>query len=282
MFQKLDSKVLEKLRQIIHDLKILPIAREETTRILNSRKFKIILFVMFLPVIIFLLESGELNPADYGIDATVLAFEQAAGGNIISFWVALPAQFLVILIASELIAGEVENETLTLLIVKPVRRADILFGKLLAFIISILFITFVPLLGFAGLTTLVYQGGRSGFWEILKGPFAFGEGVLILGLLTVGCYAIMFSSITRKSLYGALASLLTLFLFNLFVPNLSFLGPSYTLEYRLGLILEEGYRLAVESKIYSGDPVLTFAILSWLNILFLVIALIALFRREMP
>jgi len=237
---------------------------------------------MLLPVIIFLLSAGEINPADVGVDATVRAFEMGAGANILEFWVALPAQFLVILVASELIAAEVENETLTLLITKPIRRADILFGKLLAFLICIFLITIVPLLGYAGLTTLVYQGGRKGFWEILWGPFALGEGVMILGLLTVGCFAIMFSSTTRKSLYGALASLLTLFLLNLFVPNLSFLGPSYTLEYRLGLIPEEGYLLAAETKVYSGDPLLTLAILTWLNVLFLIVALIALFRREMP
>lgn len=282
MLQKLETRVLNRLRSRFHHLKLFPIAREETTRILNSRKFKIILFVMLLPVIILLLSAGEINPADVGVDATVLAFERGGGENILDFWVALPAQFLVILIAAELIAGEVENETLTLLIVKPIRRADILFGKLLAFLICILVITIIPLLAFAGLTTLIYQGGREGFGEILWGPFALGEGVLIFGLLTIGCFTILFSSLTRKSLYGALASLLTLFLFNLFVPNLSFLGPSYTLEYRLGLILEEGYRLATETKIYSGDPLLTLAILTWLNVMFLAVSLIALFRREMP
>lgn len=281
MFQKIGANIVDKLKQWIHHLKLLPIAREETTRILNSRKFKLIILVMMFPVIILLLSAGEIQPADVGFEATVRAFEISAGANILEFWGSLPAQFLVILIASELIAGEVENETFTILITKPLRRADILFGKLLAFIISIFLITLLPLLTYAGLITVIYKGGREGFLEILKGPFTLGEGVMLLGLLTVGCFAIMISSTTRKALYGGLSSLFALFLFDLFVPNISFLGPSYTLEYRLGLILEEGYRLVAETKIYSGDPLLTLAILSWLNVLFLVGALIALFRREM-
>ncbi len=282
MLQKLDTKVVDKVQQRINQLKLLPIAREELSRIFRSWKFKFVVLIMMLPVIILLLGAGEIQPADFGVDATVYAFELNAGANILEFWAALPAQFLVVMIAAELIAGEVENSTLTLLLTKPIRRADILFGKLLAFLICLVCITVIPLTAFAGLITLIYRGGRDGFFEILWGPFALGESVMILGLLTIGCFAIMLSSVTRKSLYGALSALLFLFLFNLFVPNFSFLGPSYTLEYRLGLILEEGYRLVAETKFYTGDPILTFAILVWLNILFLVIALIALFRREMP
>lgn len=281
IFRKIGINFAEKLNQWINHWRLLPIAREETTRILNSRKFKLMILVMMFPVIILLLSAGEIQPADIGIKATVRAFEISAGTNILEFWGSLPAQFLVILIASELIAGEVENETFTLLITKPLRRADILFGKLLAFIISIFLITIFPLLAYAGLITVIYKGGREGLLEILKGPFMLGEGVMLFGLLTVGCFVVMISSTTRKALYGGLSSLLALFLFDLLVPNISFLGPSFTLEYRLGLILEEGFRLMTETKIYSGDPLLTLTILIWLNVLFLAGALIALFRREL-
>jgi len=156
------SKLAEYYRQIM-SLKSFIIAENELRRIIGSKKFKLMLVIMFLPDIIFLLSSGGTTPVETGVNVSLEEFWTEAGANILNFWTGLPAQILVILVVSEMLAGEYENETFKILITKPVKKSELVLGKWLAFVVSMFLMSLFPILLLALLICLMYGGG----WDAL-------------------------------------------------------------------------------------------------------------------
>jgi len=267
----------------IRNFKFFVIAEYELRRILGSKKFKLMLAVMLLPDIFFLLGSGGMPPVETGLNVCLEMFWKEAGGNILNFWAGLPAQILVILLASELLAGEYENETFKLLITKPVKKSEIVLGKWLAFFVSMVLINLLPVLLLALLICLVYGGYWDAFFAIFSYDLWVGELTVVIGLTVVGTFTLLLSSLLSKSLYAALTSFVIILLYQIFIPQITwFENPSqYTLSYQLGVILEEmGFVISPEGRLYEGDIYVTLPVFYTLNLLLLIAAIISVFFKE--
>jgi len=182
-----------------------------------------------------------------------------------------------------LLAGEYENETFKLLITKPVKKSEIVLGKWLAFLVSIVLINLLPVLLLALLICLIYRGGWDAFIAILSYDLWVGELTVVIGLTTVGTFTLLFSALLSKSLYAALSSVVIILLSQIFVPQVTwFENPlQYTLSYQLGVILEEmGFVISPVGRLYEGDIYVTLPVFYTLNLLLLTAAIISTFFKE--
>ncbi len=273
--------LIEKGLSRILDAKIFLVAGEEVRNVFKTMKFKFLLFVMSLPILIHLLAPSEMGDSVGGIPGF---FQRLAGDTILNYWTAWAAQILVVFLAADMIAGEEEKDTLKILLTKPVRKSDILLGKILGFLIYIGFITTFVLTSFS--LVLIWQegGDYDDYWEISLKYLVPGEFVVLIGLFTVASLSIMLSAGMKRSLYAGLTGLLLVFGHSIFGPILfgaeSITTFEFTLAYQLGVLLEQFYVLAPNKNLYEGDPLTAFTILTSLNFIFLSIALFLFYRRE--
>jgi len=276
------KELLVKIYWGIRNIKFIVVMEYELRRIIGSRKFKLMLAVMLLPDIMFLLGLGGITPAETGVDICLEEFWRQAEDLILNFWTGLPAQLLAILIASELLAGEYENETFKLLVTKPVKKSGVVLGKWLAFLISMVLITLLPLLLLALLISLAYRGYWDALIAILSYDFWAGELTMMVGLTTIGTFTLLFSAFLSKSLYAALSSFAIILIYQLLVPSIAWLeNPlQYTLSYQLGVILEELGFVLPEGRMYEGDIYITLPALYIVNLLFLTVAIVSVFFKE--
>lgn len=276
-------KALRWLLESVSKVKILTIAEMEFRRIISSRKFKLMLAIMLLPDIIYLLSLGNINPAFGGTKVCLEEFWRQAGEFILDFWTGIPAQLLAILIASELIAGEFDEGTFKLLLTKPIRKSSIVLGKWIAFSLCMIIISLPSLLVLAIIVSIAYRGGWSALSTIASHDMLIGEVAILLGLITYGTFTMLLSSAFSKPLYVALTAFSFLTLYQLIIPNISWLeNPAkYTLSYHLGLFLEEcGFVLSPGGKLYKGDLWISLLSIYSLNCILLVLSIIIVCRRE--
>ncbi|MHA2271862.1 MAG: ABC transporter permease [Candidatus Hodarchaeales archaeon] len=264
----------------ILDAKPILIASEEIRNVFKTLKFKFMLFVMLLPVLLQILTSEQTNNTIGGIPGL---FQRLAGGQILGFWTGWAAQILVIFLAADMIAGEEENDTLKILLSKPVRKSEILLGKMLGFAIYIGVVTTIVLWGFGVVLIWQENGGYDDFWDIILKYLLPGVSVVLLGLITCASLTVMLSAGLKRSLYAGLTGLLLVFGHAIIGPIL--LGEEladfeFTLNYQLGILLEQFYLLSPAENVYEGDPLTAFVLLVSLNLIFLSTALILFYRRE--
>lgn len=110
-----------------------------------------------------------------------------------------------------------------------------------------------------------------------------GEFIILLGLLTCASLAIMLSAGLKRSLYAGLIGLLVVFGHAIIGPIVfgeTASGFEFTLGYQLGVLLEQYYTLSPGRNTYKGDLLSAFAAIISLNFLFLSVALVLFYRRE--
>ncbi|MGQ4833738.1 MAG: ABC transporter permease [Candidatus Asgardarchaeia archaeon] len=276
--RKISNKFLRK----IYQSKIISIAIMELSSLVPTKKFLGIFIVMLFPVIVGNFPAIE-NVAKMSVENFVREYEKNVGGVILSFWTGLPGQIIAIMISSEYIAGEFDKETLKLLFTKPIKKADIIFGKLLSFITSMLIVMIPTMLLYTGAFVLIYEKGYDEFIAIFSESYWIGLGIILLGLIFVASIGLVISSVMKRPLYAALAAIIFLIGIQLFIGLIPFVKEPthYTFTYQLGVILEEVYYLS-DTNLYKGDPyaALTFFIAG--TIVNLIITEIALIKKEVP
>ncbi|MCD6515082.1 MAG: ABC transporter permease subunit [Candidatus Odinarchaeota archaeon] len=274
----ISNLILEK----IYQNKIIAIAAMELSMLIPTKKFLAIFLVMLFPVIVASYPSID-NLNKIPITEFVRYFEKDIGNIILSYWVGLPGQIIAIMIASEFIAGELDKETLKLLFTKPMRKIDIILGKLIAFIILMLTVMIPVLLIRTSAFILIFNKGYDELVAILSSSFWWGLGIIMLGLIFISSLGILISSLMKKPLYAALAAIIFLVGIQLFIGLIPFISDPtrYTFTYQMGVILEEVYYLS-DSNLYRGDPLLSLTFFVTATIIDLIIAEIALIRKEVP
>lgn len=264
----------------ILDAKPILIASEEIRNVFKTLKFKFMLLVMLLPLLLQILAPEKMGNTIEGIPGL---FQRLAGGQILGFWTGWAAQILVIFLAADMIAGEEENDTLKILLAKPVRKSEILLGKMLGFVIYIGIVTTVVLYGFGVVLIWQENGSYDDFWDIVLNALFPGVAVVLLGLITCASLTVMLSAGLKRSLYAGLTGLLLIFGHAIIGPVLfgeELANFQFTLNYQLGILLEQFYVLSPAENVYEGDPLTAFTLLVSLNLLFLSTALLLFYRRE--
>ena len=281
--KKLSVKTLVK-RAItkLYNIKALTIAFMEFSTFVKTKKFWAIFLVILFPVVVEYFPPIE-NLANISVTEFLRHFEKTFSNPLLNFWTGIPTQIIAAMIASELIAGEMDRETLKLLFTKPMKKVSIILGKFVAYLM-ILLTLFIPTLAiYSVYYTLMYEKGVTEILAIITGPYIWGLTIVVLCISFVGSISIALSSLFKKPLYAALATILLIVGVQLFSGLIPFVKnpQKYTFTYQFGVILEEVFYLG-GSNIYRGDPYLsvTFFIVS--SILALIVAEVALVRKEVP
>lgn len=248
--------------------------QEFSSSLKKSLKMRILLFLFAVPFLLTWLFPQTLVNDD--IDR-YLANRMLNYFGIINFdFIALITQIILIMASAELIARELEEKTLPLLIIKPINRSDILIGKFLGL--------FLPVFVF-------YSGSL--FLQVIDFYFKYGWSVeelitrIISSWLPVICMGalgfsfliiltIFFSLMFSRGIYGALASIV-FFIGNdiLFVNN-----PEIRFSYQLGVVIEEMVDLGKINIYQAHDPLFILIGLISLLIFLFNLTLIMLYRRE--
>jgi hypothetical protein len=87
-----------------------------------------------------------------------------------------------------------------------------------------------------------------------------GVLAVVVGATIIGTITLMFSASSTKSLYAALSAFIVTLLYQIFIPQLTWLENTgqYTLSYQLGVILEElGYVISPAGRLFEGDLYIT-------------------------
>lgn len=268
--------------QKLHDNKAITIAIMETITIMRSKKFIIFLAIFLLPVLTVYFPPIS-NAESLNVDNFVMKFETIAGNLILSYWASLPTQLVAVFIASEYIAGEYDRQTLKLLFTKPLRKVDIILGKMLSFIVVSLVLILPSYLLFVSYFVLYYNCKYDVFATIISSSFWYGTGIIFLTLFFVASFAVAVSSIMKRPLYAALTAIISLIGIQLFANMIPLIEEpeKYTITYQVGIMLEELYYLS-DLNLYEGDPIFTFSFFVVMSLIFLMIAELSLIKKEVP
>lgn len=268
----------QRISLFFHQFRWFIIAHEEFIDTVKSRKYRFFLLALLIP---FLIALATLPPgSDTGVKVSVKAFEEGVGEFIGSYWAAWPGQILAILLAAEFIAGEYENETLRLLLVKPLHRYEILLGKFIAFLATLTLAIFAALFVYDGVVIMRHGGGKSGLWKSLPALFG-GLFIVMLVLLTVAIITAFFSTISTKSLHAALFSIILTLFYTLILAIITSKEPDkFALQYQAGVIYSEFFRTS--GTTFTGDYKNALIAFGIVNIIALIATLIALNRKEIP
>ncbi|MCD6483813.1 MAG: ABC transporter permease subunit [Candidatus Odinarchaeota archaeon] len=266
----------------VYEIKTLTIALMEFTTFVKTKKFWAIFLVILFPVIVAYFPPID-NIANISMQEFLRHFEQTFSDPLLNFWTGIPTQIVAAMVASELIAGELDKETLKLLFTKPLRKVSILLGKFTAYLLILLSV-FIPTLAiYSVYYVLMYGKGYEEIVAILSGPYWWGIALVVLCISFVGSISIALSSMFKKPLYAALATILLIVGVQLFSGLIPFVTDpqKYTFTYQLGIVIEEVFYLG-GSNIYKGDPYLAVTFFVTSSIIALIVAEFALIRKEVP
>ncbi len=282
--------VFKKIKSAIQDSPLLILARHQIRQTMGSRRFFIILFALILPIgvqIIYepapaattvddLRDFYEPFDAKYVLNLfSPLGVERVPFGNLAS----LIFIIFLILTCSEFLAQEYEEKTISILLVKPLRRSDIIFGKLLGFFFLLSTLEFLILLSHATALAWQMQASTEALMTILIFSLPIIQVIFILGLLFISTFMIMLSAFFNKGLHAALTGILIFFGDEIFVRAI--VGTEYRLEYQIGIILEEFVSIS-NDNLYSGDYLFSLDVLIISITSFLLLTMIIFYRREFP
>lgn len=147
----------------------------------------------------------------------------------------------VLILTSGMISDEIEEQTLTYLLIRPVPRSLIYLVKLLATILVSAALTFV----FTLLAIVVIHWGEPNFWgEIVPGRAARIAGLLSLSTLAYGSLFGLLSLVLRRSLAVGVAYIVV---FEGIFANIDFVVRRATVMYHLRILAERWLGLHVET-----------------------------------
>lgn len=251
----------------------------EFTRLIKSRKLKVLFIITLFPSIIYLLNP---NPSGTGSDAMVESFETLMIDLLPNYWLGIIGQFIAIILMSDLLASEIDKGTIRLLLARPVRHAEIVISKFLAGLAILTVLYGSPYSVIWLYNPLVYGAGLEGLWNGLPDLLlVLGATLLILALL--GSLAMMVSVIITRPLYASLAAFGAVFLLEFLIPQIPYIGGAeqYTITYQVSVILNSGFnKLSLPS--ISGDPLSTLIYTCILTLIFIVASWIILSFRDFP
>ncbi|MHA2363312.1 MAG: ABC transporter permease [Candidatus Hodarchaeales archaeon] len=256
---------------------ILIFQQEFGSAIKKSWKIRILLFLLILPFLASWLLPQSLTPEDFdrylAIDRLLNYF-----GIINVDVVSLIMQILLIISSAELLAREIEDDTLQLLIVKPINRSEIFFGKVLGLYLPIMILYSLSLLLEVINFSLKFNWSIDetlnrmiSSWLPVVAVGCIGFGILIL-------VTVFLSLLFSRSIYGALVSLIFFLVSDLFFVN----DSEWRFKYQLGIVIEEMVDLGKENLYKANDPLLILGFLIFTFILIINMNLILLYRKELP
>ncbi len=251
----------------------------EFKRLLHSIKFKILLVIMAFPAVIYLLNP---QPQGTGIEAMRKAFQSLMIDLIPNYWAGIIGQFIIIILMSDLLAGEIDKGTIRLIISKPVRVSEILIGKFIAgtSVMCILFL--VPYAIIWLYNPVVYHTGISGLTKSFQDlVLAFASTLLVLASL--GALTMAISVIVTRPLYASLSTFGIVFLLQFIIPQIPYIThpERYTLGYQTIILLKSSFDLN-QIAAFKGNPSYTALFFGGVIILLLVISWVTLSKREFP
>lgn len=251
----------------------------EVPRLIRSKKLKVMLALMFLPVLVYFFSHESIT--EYSTKAFQISLQVTFSNYMVSFWASVIGQPMVIILMSELLASEIDRGTMRLLLTKPIRKSEILFGKLFAGMTGLAVIFGVPHLILYVYMVLLYKRGFGGFTATI-GDILLALGVTLLVLGTLGAFSMFLSVMLSRPLYASLASFGVIFVAQFILPQLPFSDDPerFTLNYQLGVLLKKGFTLHTGLDAYKGDPTTSALFFGAVMLLSLIFALIGLYRRE--
>ena len=191
----------------------IPIIIEETvTSFIKEKRFYIsIVYYVLLPIILVLGGSGSaLIQTGTGI---AIYYAQLNTSFFIKslFLTFFPGQIFLVILSSDQIAGEVESDTLSLVLSRPTYHSEIIIGKYLG-LLTILAILQIPSLSFIYYFNLIRYGAAFpfAFWSSLDEFIAMLIIILLIQSMILAL-ALLISSTFDRSLYAILSSILGLF-----------------------------------------------------------------------
>jgi ABC-type transport system involved in multi-copper enzyme maturation permease subunit len=261
------------------------IAKDVLSSSLKEKRFYLAaIYFVLIPVVLnifnnigsTLVQSGSGIALYYAQTAILQEFKSI----YISFFL---GQILLVILAADLIAGEVEHGTISLLKTKPVYDSEIILGKFLGSmgVISILDLPAIIYIYFSFLTKLdaTWPGAYFGTLdEIIMALI-----VLLLLQSIIVAMTIMLSTVFAKTLYAILASLLALFIISTISTGMVAAGEEYnylSFEWLLDAIMPYIFYHVEPMEIDLPGLFSFLGIFILIPALFLFIAIISLRRRE--
>ncbi len=275
----------QRLQRILNSLEVAKesplwvVFSTEFSRLMKSRRFKILLAVMIFPAVIYLFSP---NPNDEGIDAMRKAFQGLMVELLPNYWVGIIGQLIIIILMSDLLASEIDKGTVRLLIARPVRISELVAGKFLAGMGVIAVMLAVPYVTIWLYNPVVYGAGLDGLQKSL-GDLLLSLGVSILVASLLGALSMLVSVAISRPLYASLTTFGLIFLLQFILPQIPYVhNPrQYTLGYQTVVLLKGSFD-KVSLSSFSGDPSTTSISLAAVTLTLLVLTWGAMMRREFP
>ncbi|MFA4645683.1 ABC transporter permease [Pyrococcus kukulkanii] len=253
----------------------------EVSRILKTRRFKVMLATMLLPVVVHFFTHEEVM--EYGAKILERSFQIVTSEFMVNFWLGIIGQLVAIILMSDLLASEIDKGTIRLLLTKPIRKSEIVLGKFLAGITSIAILFGVPYLILQIYEVLLYKAGFEGFKATFD-DVLYATGVTLLLLGALGSLAMLLSVIVSRPLYASLSAFALVFVAQFILPQLPFFDnpERFTLNYQVGVLLKRHFTLHTGLDAYKGDPNTTILFFIDTILLTLLLTLLGIYRREYP
>ncbi|AIF69623.1 ABC transporter permease [Palaeococcus pacificus DY20341] len=253
--------------------------QNEIIRLLKSRRFKVMLSVMLLPVVVYFFTHEEIT--EYGVKALERSFQINMSEFMINFWMGVIGQLIVIILMSDLLASEIDKGTMRLLLTKPIRKSEIVIGKFSAGMTALAVLYGIPYLTMQIYGVLLYKSGFEGFTSTLN-DFLFALGVTLLLLGSLGAFAMFLSIIVARPLYASLASFAVVFIAQFIIPSLPFFDnpERFNLSYQVGVLLKKGFSLHTGLDAYKGDPNMSALFFLSIILISLILTLVGIYRKE--
>ncbi|MDV3103204.1 ABC transporter permease [Thermococcus waiotapuensis] len=251
----------------------------EIIKLLRSRKFKVLLAITLFPSVIYLLSP---NPSGSGVEGMRKAFQTLMLDLLPNYWLGIIGQLIVIILMSDLLAGEIDRGTIRLLIAKPLCLSELVAAKFLTGLGTLLLLFGIPYAVIWLYNPVVYGAGVDGLWEGFS-DLLYVLGVTALLMASIGALSMLLSVVISRPLYASLATFGLTFLLQFLIPQIPYISNpgSYTLGYRAVLLLRGGFR-EVDLSRFQGSPEYTALFFLSSTVLLPVLTWAALERREFP
>ncbi|WP_297436244.1 ABC transporter permease [Thermococcus sp.] len=249
----------------------------EFRRLIRSRKLKVLFLATFFPAFIYLLSP---NATGSGVDVMLKAFQSLMLDLIPNYWLGIIGQLIVIILMSDLLAGEIDRGTIRLLLTRPVRLSEVVTAKFLAGLGALAVLFGIPYTVIWLYNSVVYDTGANGLWNGLP-DFLLALGATLLVLAALGALAMLVSVIITRPLYASLATFGVVFLLQFLLPQIPYIkNPErYTLGYRAVVLLKAGFD-KVDLSAFVGDSAYTAVFFGAVVLLFLAAAWAVLVNRD--
>lgn len=272
------SKVNNTLAEVITPLKfVYLIANHEIiSSVKRSWKIKIILGLFLLPAILNLFFPPSITEDSVGYYLGVVRTVNMFGIVQVEL-IGLVTQLLLIMLASEVITKEIEEETFQLFVVKPIYRSEIYFGKSIGFVLPLT-------VAYTSAILLDYVRFGFGFgWSVDEYLNFLVDTILpivaigSLSLAIIASATIFLSLIFGRSIYGALVSLVVFFGDDLFFVG----SPEFRFKHLVGVVVEEFVFMSKENLYPAYDPLVILLMLVGILVLTINASLFVLYRKEL-